>query len=295
LTICSLFVAQNTGALEICGDIKQGELLLLKNAHDVVLYNDVNIDTFMVNPNELTDKVAYYKQSQDGLMPVALSRDMSQKVLLADYPGTDYGTVYELDVTAAKWDIQRVEGVASHHVAPDKSHEKEILREQNDVRVALAKTEDYAFWREGFILPIKGRISGDFGNQRIFNGVPKNPHSGTDIAAPEGTEVKASGRGRVVLSGKDYFYTGNMVIIDHGQGLHTIYAHLKEALVKEGDEVEQGAVIGYVGKTGRATGAHLHWGAVLNGVRFRPHSLLDINKKKCRHFDGVYIGSLVEE
>ena len=133
-----------------------------------------------------------------------------------------------------------------------------------------------------FIVPVDGKISGNFGNQRIFNGIPKNSHSGIDIAALEGTAVKASGDGKVILSGNDYFYTGNMVIIDHGQGLQTIYAHLKEAKVKEGDRVKKGDIIGLVGKTGRATGSHLHWGASLNNVRFRPHALLEINKKKCR-------------
>ena len=137
------------------------------------------------------------------------------------------------------------------------------------------------YWRDGFILPVEGRISGEFGNQRVFNGIPKSPHSGTDIAAPEGTPIKAAGNGKVILNGKDYFYTGNMVIIDHGQGLQTIYAHMKESKVKVGDEVKKGQIIGLVGHTGRATGPHLHWGASLNNVRFRPHSLLNINNKKC--------------
>ncbi len=94
----------------------------------------------------------------------------------------------------------------------------------------------------------------------------------------------------VVLSGKDYFYTGNMVILDHGQGLQTIYAHLQDLAVQKGEVVRQGQIIGHVGKSGRATGAHLHWGASLNNVRFRPHSLLDINKKKCRQYSGKYMG-----
>ena len=149
---------------------------------------------------------------------------------------------------------------------------------------------DNDFWREGFIEPVKGRISGYFGNQRIFNGVPKSPHSGTDIAAPAGTPVKASGSGKVVLSEKDYFYTGNMVIIDHGAGLQTIYAHLQKASVKTGDLVKQGETVGFVGQTGRATGPHLHWGASLNGVRFNPYSLLNINDKRCKKVQEKYAG-----
>ena len=174
-----------------------------------------------------------------------------------------------------------MDGVEQHHVTPSKKHQAEIAREQNDVRHALGQKNMAQYWREGFIVPVDGRISGKFGNQRIFNGVPKNPHSGTDIAAPLGTPVKASGSGVVVLSDKDYFYTGNMVVVEHGQGLHTVYAHLQSAEIKVGDIVQKGDIIGYVGQTGRATGAHLHWGAVWHNIRFRPQSLLDLNNKKC--------------
>lgn len=126
-------------------------------------------------------------------------------------------------------------------------------------------------------MPVKGRISGHFGGQRIMNGRKMNPHQGTDIAAPEGTPVKAASNGIVRLSGGNYFYSGNTVVIDHGHRLFTIYAHLKKASVKPGDYVRQGQVIGEVGKTGRVTGPHLHWGASLNGVRFTPESLLHMN------------------
>lgn len=271
-------------ALEICGDLRQGELLYLRN-------NPKEKNIFF---NNLGKKV--YFSDEDGITLVALHRDVPKKVKFAVYSGGDAGTEYVLQVEPAAWDIQRVNGVAPAKVTPNKSHEAEILREQRDVNRVLAGgksanvSETHDFWREGFILPIEGRISGHFGNQRIFNGVPKSPHSGTDIAAPEGTPVKASGSGVVVLSGKDYFYTGNMVMIDHGRQLTTIYAHLKDATVKEGDKVRQGDVIGHVGKTGRATGPHLHWGASLNNVRFRPHSLLDLNNKVCRQVEGTDMG-----
>lgn len=271
-------------ALEICGDWRQGELLYLQNTPKGKI-------TFF---NNLGEKA--YFSDEDGLALVALHRDAPKKVKFVAYPGTDAGTEYVLPVEPAVWDIQRVDGVAPAKVTPDKSHEAEILREQRDVnrvlagRKASSVPETHDFWREGFILPVEGKISGNFGNQRIFNGIPKSPHSGTDIAAPEGTPVKASGSGVVVLSGKDYFYTGNMVIIDHGRQLTTIYAHLKDATVKEGDEVRQGDIIGHVGQTGRATGPHLHWGASLNNVRFRPHSLLNLNNKVCRQIEGTYMG-----
>lgn len=277
LIICSFFAVQNALAIEVCGDLKQGELLLIKgiSSEKILLsgnYNNLEYDV-------LLGKTAL----------VALHRDTPKKIKLSLYPYKS-NVFFNLNVAPAKWNIQRVNGVAEHKVTPDKKHQKEIDREIKDVNKALSFRSDYNFWREGFIIPVEGRISGYFGNQRIFNGVPKNPHNGTDIAAPEGTPVKASGSGKVVLSEKDYFYTGNMVIIDHGAGLYTIYAHLQKFTVNVGDIVKQGDVIGFVGKTGRATGAHLHWGAVLNGIRFRPQSLLNINNKSCKKMQESFMG-----
>ena len=265
-------------ALEICGETKQGELLIAKdiNAIKIQVFNNLNKKTYVTNE----DKTAL----------IALHRDAPEKIKLATYPGTDAGDLYEIDVTPVKWNIQRVDGVKQHHVTPSRKHKKEIAREQKDLHHAVSLKNSADYWQEGFIVPVEGRISGSFGNQRVFNGVPKSPHSGVDIASPEGTPVKASGSGEVVLSGKDYFYTGNMVIINHGMGLQTIYAHLQDSTVKQGDMVKKGQVIGYVGKTGRATGAHLHWGASLNNVRFNPYSLLDINEKKCHKYIGKYMG-----
>lgn len=284
LIIFSLILTANFSAeaLEICGDIRQGELILIKdkNAREIIVSNNL--------------KDRKYKVFDDGISPVALHRDVSQKIKLKVYSLSGAMMSYELQITPAQWDIQRVNGVEQHKVTPSKSHQKEINRELSAVNRALSVHSAYAFWRDGFILPLDGRISGNFGNQRIFNGTPKSPHSGTDIAAPEGTPVKASGNGKVILSGQDYFYTGNMVILDHGAGLQTIYAHLQKAVVKSGDEVKKGDVIGFVGKTGRATGPHLHWGASLNGVRFRPHSLLDINTKTCRKVSDKHRGDEVK-
>lgn len=276
--ICSLSAAlfaagvKAAEKIELCGDLAQGELVVLKKLPQ-------NVQSLLMNERE-------YPVTEDGIALAAFGRDEAAETALYTTSGEKVSGRFALSVTPAKWDIQRINGVQQSKVTPDKSHDAEILREQKDVRRSLTVMRPGDFWREGFVEPIEGRISGRFGNQRVFNGTPKSPHSGTDIAAPEGTPVRAAGSGKVILSGKDYFYTGNMVILDHGQGLQTIYAHLKEAKVKEGDVVKKGDVIGLVGKTGRATGPHLHWGASLNNVRFRPHSLLDINAKKCRLIDG---------
>ena len=129
-------------------------------------------------------------------------------------------------------------------------------------------------WTEGdvamnFIWPIKGRVSGLFGRRRVFNGQPKRPHSGMDIAAATGTEIHAPANGIVRDTG-NYFFNGNTIFIDHGQGLITIFLHLDKIGVEIGQVVKQGDIIGTVGATGRVTGPHLHLGVSLNNVKVEP-------------------------
>ena len=125
----------------------------------------------------------------------------------------------------------------------------------------------------GFIQPLQGRISSLFGHRRFFNGQARNPHSGLDIAAPTGSEIGAPAAAEVTLV-DDLYYNGKTIFLDHGQGLITMYCHLSESLVTEGERVEQGEVIGLVGATGRVTGPHLHWSVSLNGYRVDPQSMM---------------------
>jgi murein DD-endopeptidase MepM/ murein hydrolase activator NlpD len=147
--------------------------------------------------------------------------------------------------------------------------------EQQQVQEALAVDSQVKLWQGGFVEPVNGKRTGVFGSVRIMNGQPRNPHNGEDIGAPLGTDVAATNDGVVRLA-VDHIFSGRGVYIDHGLGFYSMYFHLSDVLVKEGEIVKTGQIIGRVGTTGRATGPHLHWGVKLNGARVNPYALLDL-------------------
>jgi murein DD-endopeptidase MepM/ murein hydrolase activator NlpD len=147
--------------------------------------------------------------------------------------------------------------------------------EQEQVKQALAENSRLKLWHSNFVEPVNGKRTGIFGSVRIMNGQPRNPHNGEDIGAPLGADVAATNDGIVRIT-VDHIFSGKGVFVDHGLGFYTMYFHLSEILIKDGDLVTAGQIIGKVGATGRATGPHLHWGAKLNGARVNPYSLLDL-------------------
>lgn len=161
-------------------------------------------------------------------------------------------------------------------VTPDKENLVRIQRESVRLNEMYALRSS-RMWTD-FEAPVAHPISSIFGKRRVMNGKPRAPHSGTDFRSPTGTPVGAISNGRVVLI-DDLFYTGNTVVVDHGEGLISLYAHLSEVSVKEGHELLPGEILGLVGSTGRSTGAHLHLTVRLLGERVDPLSLLALFKK----------------
>ena len=194
---------------------------------------------------------------------VALTAKPGQHVLrVAD-------TSVPFDVVAKKYPEQRITIDNPKMVNPDPEDLKRIDREQQAMN---AKFDAFSLLdRSPFPLlrPSSGPISGQFGRRRIFNGEPRNPHMGMDIAAAAGTPILSPADGTVTLLGNFYF-NGNTVFVDHGGGLISMFCHLSAFDVKEGDRVKRGATLGRVGSTGRATGPHLHWTLALNGQRIDP-------------------------
>ena len=178
-------------------------------------------------------------------------------------------------VTPRDWPVERVNGVPPKTVAPPPAIAERIRREQEQVIQARDRDDPRADFAKPFIWPVTGRISGRFGNQRVYNGSPGSPHSGMDIAVPSGTPVVAPAAGVVTLVAPDFYLTGGTLLIDHGHGISSNFLHLSRIDVKVGDRVEQGQVVARVGATGRATGPHLHWGMSWFDVRIDPLLVLE--------------------
>lgn len=178
-------------------------------------------------------------------------------------------------VTPRDWPIERVSGVPPKTVDPPPAIAERIRREQARVTEARTRDDPRTDFAQRFAWPVEGRISGRFGNRRVYNGKPGSAHSGMDIAVAGGTPVAAPAAGVVTFADADLYLTGGTLLIDHGHGISSNFLHLSRIDVKPGERVEQGQVIGAVGATGRATGPHLHWGMSWFDVRIDPLLVLE--------------------
>jgi murein DD-endopeptidase MepM/ murein hydrolase activator NlpD len=182
-----------------------------------------------------------------------------------------------LQVSPREYNIQRIEGVPQRTVTPPAEQTERIARERALVGAAkgrrLERPDLLRDALDGFVWPARGRISGVYGSQRVYNGHPRSPHYGVDVAVPTGTPVLAPTGGVVTLAEPDLFYSGGTIILDHGYRLSSSFLHLSRVLVSVGQEVKAGELIGEVGATGRATGPHLDWRMSWRSERIDPQLL----------------------
>ena len=210
-----------------------------------------------------------------GSFVFGIGRDATgEAVLRIKQPATGW-VEHRIAITPRDWPVERIDGVPPATVDPPKAIAERIEREQARVSAARERDDARTGFAQAFAWPVQGRISGRFGNQRVYNGTPKSPHSGMDIAAPAGTPVKAPADGVVSFADAGLYLTGGTLVLDHGHGISSNFLHLSRIDVRPGDVVRHGDVIGAVGATGRATGPHLHWGMNWFDVRIDPSLVLE--------------------
>lgn len=247
LTSCCALAHAETrqlpGTVTLNGTFKQGGMILGKCPPPC---------TAIINGKSL-------RMTRQGDFVFGFGRDAPLQQSLTVNVGGHKGKPYVFSIGKRKYSIQSVTGVPQATVEPPPEVMDRIAREQALVNAARNVNSERTDFLSGFSWPLKGRISGIYGSQRIYNGKPGNPHYGLDIAAPVGTPVKAPMAGVVRLAEPDLYFSGGTLILDHGHGIFTSYIHLSKVLAKVGQEIKRGEVIAKVGATGRASGPHLDW------------------------------------
>ena len=209
----------------------------------------------------------------DGLAVLGFDRDAPATAQLTFTRGA-MRAHHDITLTARQFDEERIDGLPPALVTPPPEALERIRRQAAAKRAARETLRLESDFAAGFRWPLKGRVSGVYGSRRFYNGIPRRPHYGLDIAAPAGTPVVAAASGRITLAAPDMYFEGGLVFIDHGLRLTSAYLHLKELKVNVGEAVAAGQVIGTVGSTGRSTGPHLDWRVFWNGRHIDPSLLV---------------------
>jgi len=220
------------------------------------------------------------KLSHDGYFVFGFDRDDTGAYPLHIIFANGITEKINYNVSKRTYKVQRINNLEQKYVSPPAHILEKIEKERQIIIEARKKidTTQYPFYISGFMRPVVGgRISGVYGSQRILNGEAKNPHNGIDVALPTGSPVYAMADAIVCLKGDDFHYNGNFVLLDHGQGLNSVYVHLHKTFVQDGDLVKKGDIIGEVGSTGRSTGPHLHWGVQWFSKRIDPEIIINLS------------------
>jgi murein DD-endopeptidase MepM/ murein hydrolase activator NlpD len=257
--IIFLLIQFNSQAIEFEGKFIQGHFILGKTDPRA----KIQIDKKSV------------RVSKDGFFAFGLGRDRKNDVIITEtLNGIENQFVKK--VLKREYKIQRIDGLPEKKVTPPKEVYDRIRRENKLIGKARAVDTDLIYFKDKFITPVDNAIiTGVYGSQRILNGKPRWPHYGLDYAQKTGTPIKAMLSGVVTLAEKDLYYTGATLIFDHGHGISTLYMHMNEIYVEMGQEVKKGDIIGTVGKSGRATGAHLDVRLNWFDVKLDPGSVLN--------------------
>ena len=256
ISLVFLFITTSSFAVTLEGKFIQGSFILGKTEPG----SEVFIDKQKV------------KVTSDGYFAFGLGRDRKNDVVITINEKKIVKKVFKRE-----YKIQRIDGLEEKKVTPPEEVYERIKRENKWIGEVRAINSDLTFFKNKFAIPVENAIiTGVYGSQRILNGKPKWPHYGLDFAADEGTKIKAMLDGTVTLAEPDLFYTGGTLIFDHGHGISTLYMHMEKILVKKGQKIKQGDIIGTVGSTGRATGAHLDVRLNWFQIRLDPETVLDI-------------------
>ena len=262
-SLCSSIAVANA-SIKLTGEIKQGGLVVGKTKSN---------SNVTLNNKPLT-------VSDNGDYVFGFSRDDKASYNLVITEPNGLMSTRTLTPSKRDYKLQRIEGIKKSIMQPNP---KAVARSQQDskqIKKARKISSNITSFANGFIPPIIGTITGVYGSQRIYNGVPKRPHFGLDYAGKIGDPVKAPASGKVLLWVPDMFYSGGTMIIDHGQGVSSTFLHLSHSYVKQGDVVNQGDVVASVGNSGRVTGPHLDWRINWFDVKIDPALVLKIQTLK---------------
>jgi murein DD-endopeptidase MepM/ murein hydrolase activator NlpD len=278
MSISSIFIGAaqlSSGAMELIGPtgpVAQGEVVQIlltgpeKGSNIEGYWQGQPLEFFKVQEREYKSLLGVDFRMTPGTYPLEV------EVVATDNSPSTYRA--NIEIKEEKFGEQRLT-LPQNMVTLDAETLKRVRKEAAKFRKLWSIHTPRRYWYGNFVRPVPGKLSTPFGLGRILNGEPRSPHSGVDLRATMGQPVRAANHGRIVLVG-DFFFHGKAVVIDHGWGLYTMYFHLSEVNVAEGDLVGKSYVIGLAGSTGRATGPHLHWGVRLGGARVDPFALIRV-------------------
>ena len=212
--------------------------------------------------------------TDQGEFILGFGRDYPEAAVISIMHKNGYKQERTISIVQRKYKIQRIDGLPNKQVHPDKLIIERTKKEREAITQARKLNDDRVDYKEGFIWPSKGPITGVYGSQRILNGEPRQPHYGIDVAAPVGTPVVAPASGLVTYA-KNMYFSGLTLVLDHGHNLSSSFLHLDQILVDVGDHVKQGQIIAHVGQTGRVTGPHLDWRMNWHNQRIDPGLLME--------------------